>query len=137
MESLNNYPNWLEIIIIEIDKFLIYRKYINFFMQMQMQWSKEYGSTSSSQTLSLPRLYRFEKLDLSQFQFYIESETMTQCFFCHNCKTNIIIQAAAGKERVFCILHMLIIHTDLRKWSKTHIFDLHLNKMNQFGIHEP
>ena len=59
MEYLNNDPNWLEKITIEIEKFLIYREYINFFMQTSMQWSKDDGSTSSSQTSIIPRLPRF------------------------------------------------------------------------------
>ena len=32
---------------------------------------------------------------------------------------------------------MLRINNGLREWSKTNIFDLHLKKMNPFGIHEP
>ena len=32
---------------------------------------------------------------------------------------------------------MLRIHTDLRKWSKTNVLDLHLKKMNLFSVHEP
>ena len=39
MESLNHDPNWLDMITIEIDKFLIDREYVNFFMQIYMQWS--------------------------------------------------------------------------------------------------
>ena len=47
MESLNYITNWLKSITIEIDKLLIDCEYINFFMQMYMQWSKDDGSTSS------------------------------------------------------------------------------------------
>ena len=36
----------------------------------------------------------------------------------------------------FCILHMLNIHTSLRKRNKKNAFDLNLNKINIFGIHE-
>ena len=39
MKSLNQDPNWLDMITIEIDKFLIDPEYINFFMRMYMQWS--------------------------------------------------------------------------------------------------
>ena len=76
---------------IEIDKFLIDCEYINFFMQMYMQWSKDEGSTSSSRKLSIPRLTRLEKLALSQLQLYIEAETMTKCFVCRNLKNTIFI----------------------------------------------
>ena len=106
-------------------------------MQMYIQWRKYAGSTSSSQTLIMMSLPRFEKLALSQFQLYIESQTMTQYFVCRTCKKNISIQAAAIKGKVFCIVHMLRIHTGLRKWSKKTLFDLHLKKMKPFGIHEP
>ena len=56
---------------------------------------------------------------------------------CRNYKHTIVIQADAGKEKVFCILHMLRVHTGLRKWIRTNTFNLHLNKINPFGIHEP
>ena len=80
MEYLNNDPKWLKTITIEINRFLINRKYIKFIIIMYMQWSKDDSSTSSFQTLIIPRLPCFEKLDLSQFQLYIETQTMTQCF---------------------------------------------------------
>ena len=44
-ESLDHNPNWLKKITIEIDKFLTNLEYINFFMQIYMQRSKDYGST--------------------------------------------------------------------------------------------
>ena len=59
MESLNNNPNWLKTITIEINKFLIGREYINFFMQMNLKWIEDDGSTSSSRILIIPRLPRF------------------------------------------------------------------------------
>ena len=37
LESLNHDTNWLKTITIEIDKFLINREYINFFMQIYTQ----------------------------------------------------------------------------------------------------
>ena len=77
MESLNHDPNWLKTSTIEIDKFLINCEYINFFMQIYMKWRKDEGSTSSFQTLIIPRLPRFEKLAFSQFQLYIEDQAMT------------------------------------------------------------
>ena len=106
-------------------------------MKMYMQWSKDGGYTSSSQTLIIPRLPRFEKLFFSKFQLYIESERMHQCFVCHNCKDIILVRAAEGKEKVFCILHTLRIHTGLWKWSKRNLFELHILKMNLFDIHVP
>ena len=81
MESLNHYPNWLKTITIEIYKFLIDSEYINFFMKIYMQWIKDDGSTSYLRTLIIPRLPHFEKLDLSQFKLYIETETMNNFFY--------------------------------------------------------
>ena len=78
MESLNHDLNWLETITIEIDKFLINCEYIDFFIKIYMQWSKYDSSTSSFLTLIIPRLPRFDKLNLSQFKLYIEAQTMTQ-----------------------------------------------------------
>ena len=56
---------------------------------------------------------------------------------CSDFKNTIVIRDAAGKEKVFLIFNMLMIHTCLWKWSKTNLFDLYLKKMNTFGIHEP
>ena len=64
LESLNHDTNWLNMSIIEIDKFLIDCYYINLFMQMYFQCINEDGYTSSSLTLSIPRPPCFEKLAL-------------------------------------------------------------------------
>ena len=101
MESLNRDPNWLRTIIIEIDKFLINCEYINIFMQRYIQYIKDDGSSSSYQTLSIPSLPNFEKMAFSQFQLYIEAETMTQYFVCRNHKNTIVIWAASGKYKAF------------------------------------
>ena len=127
VEYLNHDLNRLNTINIEIDKFLINHEYINFFIIMYMQCIKEDGPTSSSQKLIIPCLPFFEKLALSQFQLYIETQTTTQCFVCHNCKTKSHL-ICWRKRKGFCILHMLRIHTGLRKLSKTSLYDLHLNK---------
>ena len=100
VQSLNHNPNWLNTITIEINKFLIDHEYINFFMQMYMQLSKDESSTSSYRTLIITHLPRFEKLDLSQLQLYIEAQTTTQCFVCRNFKKIILIRASAGKDKV-------------------------------------
>ena len=70
-------------------------------MKMYMKWIKDYGSTSSSQTLIITRLTCFEKLAFSQFQLNIKAQTMTQCFVCRNCKKTIPVRYAEGKEKVF------------------------------------
>ena len=59
---LNQDPNWLKKISIEIDKFLINREYIDFFMKIYMPWSKYDGSTSSFQKLIITLLPCFDKL---------------------------------------------------------------------------
>ena len=79
VEYLNHNPNWLKKISIEIDKFLINHEYIDFFIQIYMQWIKDDGSTSYFQTLIFPRLPCFEKL--AKFKVYIETETTTH-FLC-------------------------------------------------------
>ena len=86
MEPLNNDSNWVKTISIENDKFLINRKYIQFFMKMYLQWSKDDSSTSYSRKLIILRLPIFDKMVLSQFQLYIEAQTMTQCFVGRNLK---------------------------------------------------
>ena len=66
-------------------------------MKMYIQWSKDYSSTSSSQTFVIPRLPRFDKLTLSPLQLYIEAQTMTQCFVCVNYQNTILVRYAEGK----------------------------------------
>ena len=105
VQSLNHNINWLTMITIEIDKFLIDHEYINLFMLIYMQWIKDEGSTSSFRILIIPRLPRFEKLDLSQSKLYIETETMTWCFVCRNCQKTILIRYSEGKENVFYFTH--------------------------------
>ena len=76
VEYLNHDANRLNTITIEIDKFLFNYEYINLFVIMYIQWSKDSGSNSSSQTLIIPSLPCFDKLALSQFQVYIETKKM-------------------------------------------------------------
>ena len=62
---------------------------------------------------------------------------MTQCIVCNNCNMSIFIQSSNVKERVFCILQMLRIHTGLRKWTKKDGFHIILRDMNPLGIDQP
>ena len=80
MEYFNQNTNWLKMITIEINKYLIDCEYIDFFIQINMQLSTDDGYNSSCRTFIIPRLPRFEKLALSQFKLYIETQTITQCF---------------------------------------------------------
>ena len=65
VESLNHNPQWVRIITIDINKLLVDREYIDFFMQIYMQWSKDNVYTSSNQKLIIECLPNFEKLALS------------------------------------------------------------------------
>ena len=49
----------------------------------------------------------------------------------------IFIPSSNVKEGVFCILQMLKIHTDLRKWTNKDQFHIILKKMNPLGINRP
>ena len=89
---------------------------------------KDDFSTSSLQKFIIPRLPRFDKLDMSQFKLYIETETMTRCFASCNHQTTILIRSAEGEKNGFGILCTLRIYTGLRKLSKTNIYDLHQKK---------
>ena len=91
-----------------------------------MQRNKDYCSTSYLRTFLVPLLPRLEKLALSQFQLHIETKTTTHCFVFCNSQNTILIQSSEGKESLFYILHMLRIHTGLRKLSKKNVYDLHL-----------
>ena len=81
VEYLDHDPLWVRRITNDINKLLVDREYIDFFMQIYMQWRKENVNTSSNQKLIIECLPHFEKLDLSQFKVYIEVETMTH-FMC-------------------------------------------------------
>ena len=71
-----------------------------------MKWIKYDGSTSSFQKLIITRLPRFEKLALSQFKLYNETETMTHCFVCCNCQNTILIRSDEGKESFLYFTHV-------------------------------
>ena len=62
---------------------------------------------------------------------------MTQCIVCNNCNMSIFISSSNIKERVFCVLQMLRIHTGLRKWTKKDRFHIILKNMNPLGINQP
>ena len=91
VESLNYDPQWVRRIMNDINKLLFDREYIDFFMQIYMQWSKDNDYTSSNQKLIIECLPHFEKLTLSQFKVYVEVETMTHCYVCDNCQNSICI----------------------------------------------
>ena len=91
VEYLNYNLKRLKKLSIEIDKLLINREYIDFIMQIYMQWIKDDGSTSSFRRLIIPRLPCFEKLYFSLFKVYIETEIMTHCFVCCNFQNTILI----------------------------------------------
>ena len=84
VKYLNHNTQWVRRITIDINKLLVDREYIDFFIQIYMQWSKDNGYTSSNQKLIIECLPQFEKLALSQFKVYIEVETMTRCYVCNN-----------------------------------------------------
>ena len=114
-------------ITIDIDKFLIDCEYINFFMQIHMQWSKDDGSTSPYQTLITNCLPCFEKLNIFTNPDIYWTETMSQCFVCNNFQKTVLIRSTEVKCFVG-IIHMLRIHIGLRKLSKTNVYDFHLKK---------
>ena len=62
---------------------------------------------------------------------------MTQCIVCNNYNMSIFIPYSNVKEGVFCILQMLRIHTDLRKWNKKDQFHIFLRDKNALGIKRP
>ena len=101
VEYLNHDPNWLKMITIEIYKLIIDPEYINFFIIMYMKWIKDNGHNSSFWTLKIPRLPRFEKLALSQFQLYIEAQAKTQCFVFRNFKKTIYYYICWMQKKVF------------------------------------
>ena len=101
VESLNHNPQWVRRITIDINKLLVDREYIDFFMKIHMQWIKDNGYTSSNQKLIIECLPHFEKLVLSQFKIYIEVETMTHFYVCNNCLKSICIRSANVKEEFF------------------------------------
>ena len=49
VESLNQDPQWVRRITNDINKLPVDREYIDFFMQIYMQWIKDNGYTSSNQ----------------------------------------------------------------------------------------
>ena len=95
IDSLNHNPQWVGIITNDVNKLLVNREYIDFFMQIYIQWSSDN---------SIECLPHFEKLALSQFNVYIEVEKMTHCYVCDRCKMSIFIQYSNVKEEVLYII---------------------------------
>ena len=95
---------------------------------MHIHWSKDNSYTSLYQTFIIPRLPRFEKMALSQFQLYIETEKMAQYFVCLNYQNTILVRAVEGREKGFFILHLLIIHNGFCTHNKIKLYDLYLKK---------
>ena len=91
VESLNHNSQWVMRIKIDINKLPVDREYIDFFMKIYMQWSKDNGYTSSNQKLIIECLPNFGKMALSQFKVYIEVETTNHCYVCDNCQNSIFI----------------------------------------------
>ena len=137
IESLNNDPQWVRIITNDINKLLVDREYIDFFVKIYMQWSKDNGYTSSNQKLIIECLPHFDKLALLPFKVYIEVETMTRCYVCDNFQKSIFIRSTKVKEGFFCILQMLRMHTGLLNWNKNNVYDKHFREINPIGIDKP
>ena len=101
-----------------------------------MKWIKADDSTSSSQTLIIPCLPCLEKIAFSQFRFYIEAQTMNQCFCALITKRLFSFKLLKAKKSIFCILHMLSIHTGLRTWSGLNVYELNLfKKINLISVY--
>ena len=97
IHCLQHNHSWVGRINNDINKLLVNREYIDFFIQIYEQWSS-YNSIKC--------LPHFEKMALSQFKVYIEAGKTTQCIVCNNCNMSIFIPSSNLKEGVFCILQM-------------------------------
>ena len=92
IDSLKQDPFWVRKITNDINKLLVSRESMNFFIQIYLQWS------SDNRIECLPH---FEKMALSHFKVYIEVEKMTQYYVCDNCKMSIFIQPSNVKKGGF------------------------------------
>ena len=92
MDCIQHYPSWVGTIKNDINKLLVNRQYIDFFIQIYEQWSSDN---------SIKCLPHFEKMALSQFKVYIEAVKMTQCIVCNNCNMCIFIKYSNVKEVFF------------------------------------
>ena len=128
IDCLQHHTFWVGRIKNDINKLLVNREYIYFFIQIYEQWISDN---------SIKCLPHFEKMALSQFKVYIEAEKTTQYIVCNNCNISILIQSSNVKEVVFCILQLLRIHTGLRKWNKKDLFHIVLRDMNSLGSKQP
>ena len=133
IESLNHDPQWVRRITNDINKLLVDSEYIDFFMQINIQWSTDNSYTSSTQTLIIECLPHFEKLALSLFKVYIEVEkwliVMCAIIVKWAFSFNLLIL-----KRFFCILQMLRIHTGLREWNKKDRHHILIRENNPMGL---
>ena len=65
IDCLKHDPSWVGRIKNDINKLLVNREYVDFFIQIYEQWSSDN---------SIKCLPHFEKMALSQFKVYIEAE---------------------------------------------------------------
>ena len=80
---------WVRINKNDINKLLVNREYIDFFVQIYIQWS------SDNSNKCLPH---FGKMALSQLKVYIEAGKTTQCIVCNNCNMSIFIPSSMLKK---------------------------------------
>ena len=128
IHCLQHDHSWVGRIKNDINKLLVNREYIEFFIQIYKQWS------SDNSNKCLPH---FEEMTLSQFKVYIEPGKTTQYIVCNNCNMSIFIPYSNVKEGVFCILQILRIYTGLSKWTKKDWYHIILRDMNPLGINQP
>ena len=136
IKVLSHNSKWLSSVCEDINRLLMERDYIKFFIDMYMQWVGDDGSLSVSHKLDIQRLPRFESFAFSQFQVYLDSENSKQHFHCRNCKRVYFIQYTDSKANTFSIMHLLRLHTGVRKFCRRNLYDLHLEAMNPFGVSE-
>ena len=72
IDSINHDPHWVRIITNDINKLLVNREYIDFFMQIYMQWISDNSYTSSDQIIIIECLPHFERLDFYYSRYILK-----------------------------------------------------------------
>ena len=126
IEYLNHNPQWVRKIRNDVNKLLVDREYIDFFMQICMQWSSHNNYISSNQKNNLWMSATFLETVFVTIQGIYWSWKMTNCYVCDNCQMSIFIQSSNVKECFFvfyrCQGSILVWKSGIRTMYIIYIF---------------
>ena len=137
VEYINHDTNWFKTITIEIDKFPINREYVDFFMQIYIQWNKDDGLLHLSENSSFHVCLLLRNWLCHNSSYILKRKQCFSVLCAVLFKRLFSFDLIKVNKSFFVLLHMLRIHTVFRTLSRRNVYDLYLLKMNPFDIGKP